>query len=117
MADMDNHDSAELGRVIKAMPIQGAFSELRIEAHVRDGFRWEASDCVDFLALASIAPLVDTIVVDKRTYNLANAAGLRTADATLGIHRRLATLCEHCVPDSVGRTHTFAAQSTASRPH
>jgi hypothetical protein len=91
---LDRGDSSELGRVIDSMPIQGAFTELRIRAHTQDRFAWAPSDCVDFLALASVAPLVDGIVVDRRTYNLASAAGLRTADSNLGIHRRLDTLCE-----------------------
>jgi hypothetical protein len=91
---LDQGDSSELGRVVKAMPIQGAFTELRVQAHLRDGFGWAASDCVDFLALATVAPLVDAILVDRRTFNLAAEANLRTADVELGVHRRLADLCD-----------------------
>ena len=86
-------DRSAVSRVLRSMPVQGAFTELRVQAHLQEGFGWSGSDCVDFLALASIAPFVDAIVVDKRTFNLSVSAGIVTADQTLGIHRQLSSLC------------------------
>lgn len=77
--------------LLQQMPVQRVFTEMRVQAHLKDSFGWRSSDCVDFLALACTAPFVDGLVVDQKTFHLAHDAGVGLRLA-LGIFRALADL-------------------------
>ena len=62
--------------LITAMPIQGIFTELRIQTHLKKDWKGLPSDRLDFWTMATVAPFADYYVADKKTYNLAIDARL-----------------------------------------
>lgn len=79
--------------LLSAMPIQGVFTELRVQAHLKEQWSANRSDLLDFLTMATVLPFVDYLVVDRKTFNLAQSGGL--VDRYDGrILRRLIDLCE-----------------------
>ncbi len=86
-------DLAALHELIKAMPIQGIFTELRIQTHLKKDWKGLSSDLLDFWTMATAAPFVDYYVADKRTYNLAVDAHLNGRNGCRIVHR-LPELCD-----------------------
>jgi hypothetical protein len=79
--------------LIAAMPIQGIFTELRIQTHLKKDWKGLPSDLLDFWTMATVMPFVDYFVTDKRTYNLAVDAHLGDRSSCRVVHR-LPELCD-----------------------
>jgi hypothetical protein len=93
VADVTDGQSSAMNRLLQAMPIQGAFTELRVQSHLKAQWNTTDSDLLDFLALATALPFVDYYVSDRKTYNLAASAdlGRRGGGRVL---RSLRSLCD-----------------------
>lgn len=85
--------SPAMSRLLSGLPIQGVFTELRVQKQLKGDARWQDSDLLDFLALATALPVVDFYVADRRAFNLAADARL---DSWGGgqVMRSLRTLCD-----------------------
>jgi hypothetical protein len=79
--------------LITAMPIQGIFTELRIQTHLKKDWKGLPSDLLDFWTMATVVPFVDYYVADKKTYNLAIDARLNERSSCRIVHR-LPELCD-----------------------
>jgi hypothetical protein len=88
--------------MLDALPIQGLFTELRLQALLKADWQPKASDVFDFLALATVAPFVDIVVTDRRTSNLFTEAAPRHKGSAAVLHR---------VRDVCGAIETAAAAS------
>lgn len=75
------------------MPIQGIFTELRIQTHLKKNWKGLASDLLDFWTMATVMPFADYFVADKNTYNLAKDAQLNER-SDCRLIRHLPELCE-----------------------
>lgn len=84
-------DPSAIQDFLSRMPIQGIFKELRVRAHLKDSFRFEPSDLLDFWALATVTPFVDFLVTDRRTYNLMMETEIQGGHS-VRLHRRLRDL-------------------------
>jgi len=73
---VETGDRDALTGFLARMPIQHTFTELRVQAHDKDSFRFQPSDLLDLFSLATVMSFVDLVVVDRRTYNLFQDAGL-----------------------------------------
>jgi len=82
-----------LHELITAMPIQGVFTEMRIQTHLKKDWKGLPSDLLDFWTMATVVPFVDYYVADKKTYNLAIDACLNEHSGCRIVHR-LPELCD-----------------------
>ncbi|WP_020525247.1 hypothetical protein [Catelliglobosispora koreensis] len=73
-----NGENPAMHRLLDAMPIQGAFTELRVQTHLQADRKPKNSDLLDFFALATALPFVDYFVSDRKTFNLATSAKLNS---------------------------------------
>lgn len=87
-----------LSALIAAMPIQGCYSELRVQAHLQPNRTLKPSDGRDYYAIASVSPFVDYLVTDKSMSFLAESAGLGERGGAT-IMRRLTDLREQLKRD------------------
>jgi predicted RNA-binding protein YlqC (UPF0109 family) len=92
-ADVADGRSPTLSRLLAGMPIQGVFTELRVQKQLKGDAKWLGSDLLDFLPMATALPFVDYYVTDKRACNLAADARL---DGRGGgqVIRSIRTLCD-----------------------
>lgn len=74
--DIVDGQSPSMQGLLAAMPMQGIFTELRVQAHLQADRKVKESDVLDYLALATALPFVDYFVTDKPTFHLASAAKL-----------------------------------------
>jgi hypothetical protein len=93
VADVTDGQSPAMNRLLRAMPIQGAFTELRVQSHLHAQWNTTDSDLMDFLALATALPFVDYYVSDRKTYNLAASADLDSRGGGQ-VLRSLRSLCD-----------------------
>ncbi|MCD0445939.1 hypothetical protein LO763_20210 [Glycomyces sp. A-F 0318] len=61
---------------IASMPIQGRFSELRVQSHLQQGRKRRPSDALDYFQIASVSPFVDYMVVDAHMADQVRKGGL-----------------------------------------
>lgn len=93
IADALDGQPAGLHELFKAMPIQGIFTELRIQTHLKKDWKGLSSDLLDFWTMATVMPFADYFVADKKTYNLAKESRLDER-SDCRIIRHLPELCE-----------------------
>ncbi len=87
----DQEYTAAVSAFLACMPIQGRFSELRVQAHLQPNRTLKSSDARDYLAIAAISPFVDYLVTDKGMFSLAMAGRLNERKGAT-VMRRLAGL-------------------------
>jgi hypothetical protein len=63
-------------QLIAAMPIQGRYAELRVQSHMQANRKRKTSDGRDYFQVATIAPFVDYMLTDEKTWNLAESGDL-----------------------------------------
>lgn len=88
-------DLDSLTDFLARMPIQHTFTELRVQAHLKDNFGFKPSDLFDLFSLATVLPFVDLAIADRKTVNLFHDAGVdgsvlhRLADLRATLEARL----------------------------
>jgi hypothetical protein len=60
---------------LASMPVQGRFTELRVQSHLEHGRKRRSSDALDYFQLASVSPFVDYLVADAYMADQARKAG------------------------------------------
>lgn len=84
--------------IVAAMPVQGIFTELRSQAHLKEQWKTKASDLLDFWAMATVLPFVDYLMADAKTHNLAKDGKIHQRGYGR-LHRNLTDLCNQLEED------------------